>query len=241
MITSEKRQKMENLIYKCFSALDDSGENTKKYQSMFKSMSDTEFDNYFKALFKDDDAYLILTVVDYEHSLTVEEIYSAAKVLKIPLFEDVYMPFVSMDNDNVVVTQKPVPVGYIHVKRPQQTVMKKNGMSTTISKRSAITNQVTGSDKNGRESDLENSMLAVYGLDKTLAEINGPRADDPVMKSEMLQQIYTRGYCNYDELTNDISNKTTLNTVDTYLKGMVLDSDLVTTGLMLNSTLRKEL
>lgn len=241
MITQEKREKMEKLIYKCFSALDKSGENTKNYQAMFKSMSDKEFDDYFKALFADENSYLILTVVDYEHSVSMEEIYAAAKVLNIPLFENVYMPFVSMDKENIVVTPKPVPVGYIHVKRPQQTVMKKNGMSTTISKRSAITNQVTGSDKNGRESDLENSMLSVYGLDKTLAEINGPRADDAVMKSEMMQQIYTKGYCNYDELTNDVQNKTTLNTVDVYLKGMMLDSDLVTTGLMLNSTLKKEL
>ena len=31
--------------------------------------------------------------------------------------------------------------------------MKKNGISTDISERSALTNQVTGKDKNGRESD----------------------------------------------------------------------------------------
>ena len=58
--------------------------------------------------------------------------------------------------------------------------MKKNGISTDITERSALTNQVTGKDKNGRESDLENSMLISLGMTETLKELNGPRADDSV-------------------------------------------------------------
>ena len=48
--------------------------------------------------------------------------------------------------------------------------MKKNGISTDISERSAITNQVTGKDKNGREIynnigiDLVNESRVVVGI-----------------------------------------------------------------------------
>ena len=98
--------------------------------------------------------------------------------------------------------------------------MKKNGISTSTDQRSAITGQVSGSDKNGRESDLENSMLIAYGLDYVLRELNGPRADDPVMKDEMNHAIATNGYVKLGDLTNRVENKTTLNTVDTYLLGM---------------------
>ena len=119
--------------------------------------------------------------------------------------------------------------------------MKKNGISTEIRQRSAITNQVTGGDKNGRESDLENIMLTSMGLKNTLKELNAPRADDMVMKQEMLRDIAVNGYTRLSDMTDNIENKTTLNTVNTFLLGMSIKSDLVTKGLMLPKTLKEEM
>lgn len=236
-----KRNKMEKLIYGFFNAFDKSGVNTKKYRSMIEPMDDNEFKRFFNQFFSDDDAYLILDIVDYERTIKLDDIERAAKVINIPLFEKVYVPHLTMDKNNIVITKEPVPVGYVHIKRTQQTVMKKNGMATSIDTRSALTGQVTGNDKNGRETDLENSMLISIGMDYTLKELNGPRADDMVMKNEMLHDITTHGYVRYDELTNNLENKTTLNTVNAYIIGMSLSTDLVTTGLMLPKTLREEL
>lgn len=241
MITDEKRKKMEDMIYKFFDAFDKSGKNTKRYKELFQPMSNAQFDNYFKAFFADENAYLILDICDYEYSISLEDIERAAKVIDIPLFENVYMPHLTMEKDKVVVTKEPVPVGYLNIKRTQQTINKKNGISTNIDKRSTLTSQVTGSDKNGRESDLENSMLVSMGLENTLKELNGPRSDDMVMKQQMLQDIALNGFVSLNDLDSDVMNKTTLNTVNVFLLGMGLDSDLVTKGLMLPGTLKKEL
>ena len=241
MITDEKRKKMEDMIYKFFDAFDKSGKNTKRYKELFQPMSNAQFDNYFKAFFADENAYLILDICDYEYSISLEDIERAAKVIDIPLFENVYMPHLTMEKDKVVVTKEPVTVGYLNIKRTQQTINKKNGISTNIDKRSTLTSQVTGSDKNGRESDLENSMLVSMGLENTLKELNGPRSDDMVMKQQMLQDIALNGYVSLNDLDSDVMNKTTLNTVNVFLLGMGLDSDLVTKGLMLPGTLKKEL
>ena len=119
--------------------------------------------------------------------------------------------------------------------------MKKNGVSTDIAQRSAIINQVTGDDKNGRQSDLENIMLISGGLMNTVRELNGPRADDSVMKQQMLTSIQLNGYTRLEDMTDEVQNKTTLNTVDVYFKGMTIDTDLVTSGLMINKTLKEEL
>ena len=240
-ITAEKRAKMEDLIYKFFSAFDKSGTNTNYYKEFFGSMSDTKFDQYFKEFFNNQKAHIILNIVDYEHSIKMEDIERAAKVLKIPLFENVYTPHVTMDKDKVVCTKEPVPVGYLNIKRTQQTVSKKNGISTNIDQRSALTAQVTGADKNGRESDLENTMLASLGMENTLRELNGPRADDLTMKNQMLRDIALNGYARLEDLDDDPMNKTTLNTVNVFLLGMGLESDLVTKGLMLKNTLKDEL
>jgi hypothetical protein len=42
-------------------------------------------------------------------------------------------------------------------------------------------------------------------------------------------------------MTDDVTNKTTLNTVNTYILGMSINSDLVTKGLMLPKTVKEEL
>lgn len=228
-----KRKKMLKLIYGVFDALDPTGSNTRKYKALFEPMSERQWRTFFKEFFENEFHYLILEMVDYEIDVSIENLEKAADVLGIPLYEYVEFPHVTMDNENPMVTPHRVPVGYIHEKRPQQTVMKKNGMSTGTSRRAGITNQVTGEDKNGRESDLENCMLVSMGMEKTLKELNGPRADDSVAEKEMLQQIAEKGYVQLADLTDDVANKATLNAVDTYFLGMGLKTDLVTKGLKL--------
>lgn len=241
MISTEKRKKMETLIYNFFDAFDRTGKNTSFYRERFEKMTNKEFDDFFKDFFDNPKAYLVLNITDYENTMSLKDIKRASKVLNVPLFENVSMSHVTMDKNNIVCTSEPVPVGYIHIKRPQQTISKKNGVSTSIDTRGSLTNQVTGADKNGKESDLENTMLASIQLRNTLKELNGPRADDLHMKNQMLQQIAVNGYVNYTDLESIPENKTTLNTVDTFFIGMGIKTDLVTKGLMLPATLKNQI
>ena len=117
-----RRKKMETLIYKFFKVIDESGTNEKFYKDRFSGLSDAQFDKYFKGFFENDKAYLIIHEKDYKYPLTMDEIEAGAKVLNVPLFEYVSFPHINMDTGKVVVTKKPVPVGYILEKRTQQTV-----------------------------------------------------------------------------------------------------------------------
>lgn len=236
-INKEKREKMESLIYKFFDAMDPTGTNTTKYRLLFQSMDDKKFDSYFKSLFASEIDYLTLDIVDYERDLKMEQVEAGAKVLGIPLYEKVALPYANMDKNNPTITKYAVPVGYVHIKRVQQLRSKKNTTSIETSERSATTGQVTGHDKNSRENDTEVFALVTLGADATLKEFLGPKADDLVMKAEMANQISTNGYVDLDKLTSKVENKTTLNTLDTYLICMGLKSDLVTDGLVLKKTL----
>lgn len=239
-LTPKKRKEMEDLIYTVFTALDPSGTNTAKYKTMFSGMTDAQFDKFFKNLFANDDLYLILDIISYERELTIEQIENAAKILNIPLMEKVAMPFSNGDPDNPVITKYEVPVGYIHIKRMQQILSKKNTTSTDISKRSALTGQVVDKDKNARISDQETFSLITINATDSLRELLGGRADDTVMKTEMYSEISKKGYVSIDELTDNPNNKTTLNTVDVHLLGMGIKSDLVTKTLALNKTLQEK-
>ena len=238
-ITKNKRNEMEKLIYVVFDKLDPTNINTKKYKDLFKSMSDIQFDIFFKELFKNEDEYLVWDIVDYERDAKIEQIEEAAKVLNVPLFEKVVMPFINNDLDNPVVTKYEVPVGYAHLKRMQQLLTKKNTQSTEISTRSAMTGQVVGKDKNARESDQENFSLLSVGAIDALRELNGPRADDMVMKNELYSAISQKGYVSLNELTNNTENKTTLNLIDVYFIAMGIKTDLVTKGLLVKKSLKR--
>lgn len=236
MASVANRKYIENMIYETFDALDPSGTNTTKYRLLFSSMSDTEFAKYMKEFLAAEGEYFMLDIVEFEHDLKMEYCEKAAKVLGIPLMEYVYMPHLSMDKSHCVVSKEKCLVGYINVKRTQQLVHKKNGLSTSNDKVSALTGQVVRKDKNARSSDIEASMLVSLGADKILQELHGPRADDPVMKRQMNQSIATKGYVMLDELDNLPTNKVTLNTINTYLLGMGLISDIVTPSYILPKT-----
>lgn len=236
-LTKATRKKMEDLIYQVFDALDPTQVNTNKYRQMFSKMSDTQFDSFFKKFFASEDEYLILDVVDYERDLKIEHVEKAAKILGVPLFEKVALPFINMDNDNPVISKYDMPVGYIHIKRMQQILSKKNTTSTEIGARSALTGQVVQRDKNARDSDNENFALVTLDANETLREFMGPRADDMVMKNEMYSTIAQKGFVSLNTLTNDTDNKTTLNTVDVHFIGMGIKTDLITDGLVVKKTL----
>lgn len=232
-----KRKKMEKLIYDCFDKLDPSKGNTKKYKDFFSQMSDTQFNSFFKKLFDDNDAYLILEIVDYERELDMVNIENAAKYLNVPLFEKVVMPHMNMDNETPSVTPYEVPVGYAHLKRMQQMLFKKNSTSTNIDIRSSVTGQVTADDKNARESESENFAIMSLGIEDGMKEFMSARSDDLVAKNEMYSQIAKKGFVSLSELTDNVDNKVTLNTIDVHLMGCGIKSDLITKGLYLRKTL----
>ena len=115
-------------------------------------------------------------------------------------------------------------------------VRKKNSTSTDLGERSAMTGQVTGHDKNSRESDVENYALVTLGADENLRELMGPRADDLVMKREMYSSISKNGYVSINDLTDDVRNKTSLNTIDVFFLSMGIKTDLVTNDLTIKKT-----
>ena len=66
----------------------------------------------------------------------------------------------------------------------------------------------------------------------------GPRADDMVMKNEMYSSISNKGFVSINDLTDDVKNKTALNTVDVFFMSMGIKTDLITNDLTLKRTIK---
>lgn len=236
---TDKRKKITDLIVGTMKRLDPSGRNSEKYANMLAAMTDQQFDKWLKEMMGDPDNNFYLEVTPHQNEPSLKDVQKAAQFIGTPLEEYVYFPGDGVDG-KAIRTQRPVPVGYLHIKRLQQILQKKTAFSFDISKRSQITGQVTGDSKVARQSDAEAYALTAIGADETLKELMGPRADNMKKKSQMYQQIATDGTVKMRELEGDTSQNATLNAVDIFLTGAGLMTDLVTEGDLLVATLKQE-
>ena len=245
MTLKEKRKKIESLIYATFNAIDPSGSNTKIWKDKFKDMTDSQFSSFINQL-KNENEFIRYEYHDFgEDAPTLEHAIDASKVIGFDLWQYCYLPHITGNNDMVMRTPTKCLVGWINLKAVQQFVEKKNGSSTSINVRDPKTGQVTSTDKNAGNSDMEACMiLAMNDTDEESAiikELHGFRSDDFIAKSEAYQSIQDKGYVSLDEITtDDNTGKMTLNLVNTYLLGCMIKSDMITDSYILPANIGKK-
>ena len=223
----EKRKAFMDYITKVFDILDPSGENSKIYHNRLDKLSDREFDRWVRDFFDDEKDQFYLEIIEFERMVDMDKLEKCAEFMKVPLFERVALPYIADREGVTVVTPEPVPVGYIHEKRMPQTLLKKSAGSLDIEKRSATTGQVTGKDKNARNSDTETYSLVAVGANNALKELMGPRADDTRAKTQMYNEISKNGYVSLKDLDDDPYNKVSLNTLDVYFALQGIRTNLI--------------
>lgn len=224
----EKRKYYMNYICEMYDALDPSGTNSKIFKDHYDKLSDEEFSKQIEEFLNNDDIKgYYLEVVEYERDLTLENIFKCADMMKIPLFEYVATPHINGDTENAIVTPEPVPVGYIHAKRMQQTLVKKNSGSIYADKINPKTGQVVGEDKNATTSNVETYSMVAAGYENGLRELMGPRADNEVAKNEMNKAINQDGFVSLNELSNNQEDKVAINSLDVYFTMQGFRTNLV--------------
>ena len=227
---TDKRQQIQNLVISVMSALDPSGVNPKKYQTLFQSMSDSQFENWMNQFIQDEKANFRFDIEEFgadNRQLKFENIEKAAKVLKIDLFEYVYMPHVSSNPNRPVRTRQPVLVGYLNIKRPQQLVTKKTGLALTDTNRDELTGTAKGESKGGTTTGIENELLAGVGADEIISEISGARGDNVVEYDNMISAIAETGSVRLEDIKTTAYDKPTLLKADIILRCMGYKTDIV--------------
>ena len=236
----EKRKYVMDYLTTMYDILDPSGTNSKNLKEKYSKMSDNEFSKEMEMFLNNEEIKgMYLEIVEFERDLTLENIFKCAEFMKVPLFEYVATPHINGDTDNVIVTPEPVPVGYIHAKRTQQTLLKKNTGSLEIDNRDPKTGMVKGEDKNAMTSNVETYSMTATGAKEALKEFLGPRADNSVAKAEMLSSINRNGFVSLKELSNNQVDKMAINSLDVYFTMQGLRTNLVFPNEVIPSTENK--
>lgn len=227
---TDKRKKIEALIDRVLKTLDISGVNAKKYRNMFQVMSDAQFEKWIKGFLADPHSNIRVDIEEFgaeDRKLKFENIENAAEVLKLPLFEYVYIPHVSTDPNRPVRTKKPVLVGYLNIKRPQQLVTKKTGLALSDRDRDENTGKVKGESKGGTTTGIENELLAGVGADLILSEISGARGDNVTEYDNMLDSISMTGNVRLEDIKTGVYDKPTVLQTELFLNAMGIKTDLI--------------
>lgn len=213
---ADKKKKITDSIVKIMTLLDPSKVNANYYKEYFGKMSDKSFKAYYDEFVANEKFNYYLEIVEFERDLKIENVNKCAEYMKVPLFEYLALPYVNMDVNTPIVSPEPVPVGYINLKRMQQTLLGKTHASIEIENRNPKTGQVYGDDKNARNSDVETYAMLASGAKCALKELMGLRADDISAKNEAYNLISQNGYLDLNDLTDDPTNRIALRTLDSY-------------------------
>lgn len=222
MNIKEARKKVEKRIYEVFDIIDTTGQNTEFYKQKFAKMNDKEFVEFFKQDFP-----LKFQIKIFEVDPKVEQIMDALNKIKVPILEEINMPFLYRNKDGVPVKSQPVLVVYNLVKRLKQMVQKKTGYSVNISKRDMRTGLLIYTDKNGNSTDREMESLVVQGLTDTMRELSTYRADAMDAKSRFYAEINALGMVSQKDVPVDNDDSIARNMLSVYLIGCHLSNNLV--------------
>lgn len=119
------RKEMTDEILEFFDDLDPSGANTERMRKLFASFDDDKaFYKFMYDFFSDPKQNWMVAYKPYDNHVTMEFIEGVANKHGIPIYEIVYMPYLSPDPDDPVGTVNPVMVLDYPIKRLKQMVFK---------------------------------------------------------------------------------------------------------------------
>lgn len=235
------RKELESEIYAFMDDMDPSGKNTERLKRMFTKMNDQQFYRYMDEFFDNPDKNFTVAYEPMNNPVTVQFAQRVADKHHIPLYEYVYKPYLDGNTEDPPKTIHKILVIDLPIKRLKQMVFTKGHTSVTNTKRDARTGQVTGHDKTARVTDVEAYSMIVQELYSCAQEAYGPMADDQAAMYEMLRLIQKDGEVSLSDLPNDTTNKVTMNTIDVFMKGSGLITNMVDeSGYLLSNTIRSK-
>lgn len=233
-ISKKQRKEVEMLIYKVMDTLDPTEANSEWFKKKFVSMNDKQFEEFFKQEWP-----IKFQMKLFEIEPTMDKIIKALNFLNVPLMEDIYMPFLYTNRDGEPVkTNYPALVVYVPIKKMKQFISKKNSMSVDIDDRNPKTGRLINRDKNGNASDRELECLAVMGLDNTIRELSTFRADSMDAKNEFYAAISDKNMVSLNDVNVTKQDSIARNTLNTYLLGAHINTNLINIDDYLAYTLR---
>jgi hypothetical protein len=226
MNISEKRKKTEKYLLSAIEFIDKNGtgENIKRYQKMFSTMSDTEFDKFMNMLRKNKTC-IHMYYPNMTKRPTLDNIIEAAKKFNVKLFHRL------KKYDNITkkyfITNEAYPVFRLPIRRMQQFLEKKISVPKGDSKVDTLTGQVSFDDRSAKLTNPEIQALQSKGLSNSLHELLTIRGGNiEAYSGEMKRQAEETGTVLLKDISGGSKTRSAV-VAQLFFEGMMLESNFV--------------
>lgn len=236
-----KRLQCERMILKCMEILDNpkdnkgAAPNVEFWVRQFAKMNDKEFEEFVCR-----PCSIYYQTQGFKHEPSMIDIMKGLDNIKVPLLEEVYMPYKYKNRDGKPVKSKKAVVVYVTEKRMKQLETVKRHVSFSTKSRDVKSGLLTWESKVARESDREFESLAITNLTATMKELSKSRADGMNDKSIMNSTIKTMGQVSLKDLPDDPTDSMAKNLLHVYFIGAGLMTNLISTDYMTPWTLKNK-
>jgi hypothetical protein len=236
------REEVTKIVHDFMIVFDPSGTSAKRWDDHFASFKTDElFVKEVKRILDNPKVWFSPEIQSFNKNAQpkFDNYTKLAKMVGIELEEYVALPYM---NENTTLTSPTltatkVPVGKLHLKRLQQIIRKKNKVTTHADKRDMRTGQVTQEDKGAKITDADMYSLVTVGATPVMKELYGPRADSFEAKEEFYKELREgTDMPRLSDLPDKTEDKIALNTMNFYILGGSLISDLVSDSYLLPIT-----
>lgn len=217
------RKAAEKVILEWVGKIDPSGKNVDSYKAMFSKMSDTQFDDYMKAI-EDGKDYVSVIVDNLNGSVvSTDNNLKVAKEMGHDFFHRIWVT--DPATGTVYLTNEKYLVVDLPVRRQIQTLVNKISIPEDNKHIDDLTDQPTGVSKGSSLSLPEILVLYAQGHDRAIEELIKFRGGDLTAMNAMDRQILETGGTSLDAIASHGTRPTSTTTLATLLKGMHLDNN----------------
>lgn len=221
---SNNRKAAEAVILENIEEMLPGGENKAIYANMFAAMSDSEFEDYIKAL-KDGSKRLAVVAPNFGKSkLSLERNFALAKKLNHKFFQRVWVP--AKNGNRSYLSPVPYLVVDLPLRRQAQLLQKKISIPEDNNSVDDFTGQPTGKSKGAKISYPEVQVIAAMGLDNCLQELLKYRGGDERGFNAMNTVISRTGRVDMKTIAPYAGGVKSTKTLDQFFRAMHLKSTL---------------
>lgn len=218
----EKRKKAQEYILKHITVMDPSGQNTKRYEDIFKKMSDKDFDAFMKDI-RNGKQKLFLYTPNMENNLDLDHLLKAADMLNINLLEQLKLwdsstkKYYTTSNKYLVVT--------LPTRRLKQYLEDKISVPDSDSKIDAYSGQVVKPDKGASISGVEMQTMISKGLHNSIAELTNVRGGNIAAYADFKAELEETGEGSLQSAAENSRPRSAV-VAGAYLTAMMIENNL---------------
>lgn len=218
------RADAEKLVIQWMGDLDPSGDNTKRWQAKFKSMTDDNFKHFVNQLREGKDYISLVSPNFVNTKVGIENNFKVAAKYGVKMFQRIWTtdPITGrryLSNDEY-------PIFHLPVRRQIQLAKSKFSYARNNDKTDSLTGQPTGESEGGGISYPEILVLHSRGLESTVEELIWARGGNRGAFKMMNKNIKDTGVCNLKELQQYSTGMKSTKVLGTYFKSIHIDNTI---------------